>query len=35
MRSIVVIDDVSPMIRASDVEWVRYRGSRVFCVFET
>ena len=35
MSSVVVVDDVSPMIRTGDVNRVRYRGSGVVGVPKT
>ena len=35
MRSVVVVDDVSPMVRTADVDRIRYRGSGIVCVPKT
>ena len=35
MSSVVVVDDVSPMVRTGDVEFVRYCGSGVVGVPKT
>ena len=32
MSSVVVVDDVSPVVRTGDVDRVRYRGSGVYSV---
>ena len=35
MGPIVVVDDVSPVVRTADVDRIRYRGSGVVCVPKT
>ena len=35
MRPVVVVDDVSPVVRTGDVDSVRYRGSGVVSVPKT
>ena len=35
MSSVVVVDDVSPVVRTGDVDRVRYGGSGVVCVPKT
>ena len=35
MRSVVVVDDISPMVRTGDVDRIRYRGSGVAHVPKT
>ena len=35
MSSVVVVDDVSPMVRTADVDNSRYRGSGVVGVLKT
>ena len=35
MSSVVVVDDVSPMVRTGDVDRIRYRGSGVVGVPKT
>ena len=35
MSSVVVVDDVSPVVRTGDVDRIRYRGSGVLSVPKT
>ena len=35
MSPVVVVDDVSPMVKTGDVDRIRYRGSGVVCVPKT
>ena len=35
MSPVVVVDDVSPMVRTGDVDRIRYRGSGVVGVLKT
>ena len=35
MSPVVVVDDVSPVVRTGDVNRIRYRGSGVVCVPKT
>ena len=35
MSSVVVVDDVSPVVRTYDVDGIRYSGSGVICVMKT
>ena len=35
MSSVVVVDDVSPVVRTDDVDRIKYRGSGVFGVHKT
>ena len=35
MCSVVVVDDVSPVVMTCDVDRIRYRGSGVVCVNKT
>ena len=34
MSPVVVVDDVSPVVRTGDVDRIRYRGSGVICFFK-
>ena len=35
MSPVVIVDDVSPVVRTGDVDNMRYRGSSVVCILKT